>query len=244
MNNELDKSLIKSSLNPAYRMSNYVQTDYHVLAYQCAEDIIKEPGTNPMNPWILIGRKGAGKTHIIQAIGNEILEMKQNAKVLYLTASDFENLYLDAVKKNQLHAFKKHCYSLDVLIVDDLQNITCQETLEMLLKVKKNLIKKRKQLIFATDSYDIIPAFPEQRLFTNKNCFGCWFDDWSVWDVRQIIDNLSEDMPDKYKDFLARIMIDDIGALKEALSVINAIPNPDYEAMVNSITARFLSSRG
>ncbi len=244
MNNEQDKSLIKSSLNPAYRMSNYVQTDYHVLAYQCAEDIIKEPGTNPMNPWILIGRKGAGKTHIIQAIGNKILEMKQNAKVLYLTASDFENLYLDAVKKNQLHAFKKHCYSLDVLIVDDLQNITCQETLEMLLKVKNNLIKKRKQLIFATDSYDIIPAFPEQRLFTNKNCFGCWFDDWSVWDVRQIIDNLSEDMPDKYKDFLARIMIDDIGALKEALSVINAIPNPDYEAMVNSITARFLSSRG
>ena len=244
MNNELDKSLIKSSLNPAYRMSNYVQTDYHDLAYQCAEDIIKEPGTNPKNPWILIGRKGAGKTHIIQAIGNEILEMKQNAKVLYLTASDFENLYLDAVKKNQLHAFKKHCYSLDVLIVDDLQNITCQETLEMLLKVKKNLIKKRKQLIFATDSYDIIPAFPKQRLFTNKNCFGCWFDDWSVWDVRQIIDNLSEDMPDKYKDFLARIMIDDIGALKEALSVINAIPNPDYEAMVNSITARFLSSRG
>ena len=65
-----------------------------------------------------------------------------------------------------------------------------------------------------------------------------------MWDVRQIIDNLSEDMPDKYKDFLARIMIDDIGALKEALSVINAIPNPDYEAMVNSITARFLSSRG
>lgn len=244
MNNELDKSLIKSSLNPAYRMSNYVQTDYHVLAYQCAEDIIKEPGTNSMNPWILIGRKGAGKTHIIQAIGNEILELKQNAKVLYLTASDYENLYLDAVKKNQLHAFKKHCYSQDVLIVDDLQNISSQETLDMLIKVKKNLIKKRKQLIFATDSYDIIPAFPEQRLFTNKNCFGCCFDDWSVWDVRQIIDNLSEDMPDKYKDFLARIMIDDIGALKEALSVINAMPNPDYEAMVNSITARFLSSRG
>ena len=244
MNYELYKSLIKSSLNPAYRMSNYVQTDYLVLVYQCAEEIIKEPGTNSMNPWILIGRKGAGKTHIIHAIGYEILEMKQNAKVLYLTASDFENLYLDAVKNNLLHAFKKHCYGLDVLIVDDLQDLSSRDSLEMLLKVKKNLIKKRKQLIFATDSYDIIPAFPEQRLFTNMNCFGCWFDDWSVWDVRQIIDNLSEDMPDKYKDLLARIMIDDIGALKEALSVINATPNPDYEAMVNSITARFLSSRG
>ena len=51
-------------------------------------------------------------------------------------------------------------------------------------------------------------------------------------------------MPDKYNDLLARIMIDDIGTLKETLSVINATPNPDYEAMVNSITARFLSSRG
>ena len=184
------------------------------------------------------------KTHIIHAIGNEILAAEPNTNVQYLSASDFSLLYFDAVKREQLAAFKKYFYSLNILIVDDLQDLSSRDSLEMLLKVKKNLIKKRKQLIFATDSYDIIPAFPEHRLFTNKNCFGCWFDDWSVWDARQIIDNLSEDMPEKYKDLLARIMIDDIGALKEALSVINATPNPDYEAMVNSITARFLSSRG
>lgn len=242
MNYELDKSLIKSSLNPAYRMSNYVQTDYHSLAYHWAEEIIKNPGAST-NPWLLIGRKGAGKTHLIQAVGNEILELEPNTNVLYLSESDFENLYIDAVNNEQLPAFKKHFYCLDVLIVDDLQDMSNRDALEMLIKVKRNLFKKHKQLIFATDSYDIIPAFPKQRIFTNKNCSGCWFDDWSVWDTRQIIDELSGDMPDKYKDFLARIMIDDFGALKEVLSVINATPDPDYEAMVNSITARFLSSR-
>lgn len=51
-------------------------------------------------------------------------------------------------------------------------------------------------------------------------------------------------MPDKYKDYLARIMFDDIGALKKVLTVINASADPDYEAMVKSLTASFLSSRG
>ena len=142
MNYELNKSLIKSSLNPAYRMSNYVQTDYHVLAYQCAEEIIKEPGTNSMNPWILIGRKGAGKTHIIHAIGNEILAAEPNTNVQYLSASDFSLLYFDAVKREKLAAFKKYFYSLNILIVDDLQDLSSQDSLEMLLKVLKKLIKK------------------------------------------------------------------------------------------------------
>lgn len=244
MKYELDKSLIKSSLNPAYRMSNYVQTDYHSLACTCAEEIIKAHGTTCMNPLLLIGQKSVGKTHILQAIANEIIENEPQTSVQYMTADDFNNLLQDAKEKNQLPSFISFFHNIDVLIIDDLQTLKSPEAQDMLVKVTNYLFENHKQIVFASKNDDLGHDFPDRLIKGKEHSLGLWLDDWHVWDMRDIIDALAKNFPDNFKDFLARILIDDIGTLKETISSVLSTSSPNYEDIAKDVTIRFLRSRG
>ena len=108
-------------LNPIYTFESYYQGASNMLARTAAESIAANPGRNTFNPLFLFGESGVGKTHLIQAIGLRIKENNPASRVLYLSAHDFLVQYTDAVRNNRVNDFISFYQSIDVLLMDDIQ---------------------------------------------------------------------------------------------------------------------------
>lgn len=140
----------KSGLNPRYTFSNFIVGSSNDLAYAACQAVSKLPGTK-YNPLFLYGGVGLGKTHIMQAVGNEIVRSKKDAKVLYINSETFVNEFLDSIR------FKKKGFSdkyrnVDVLIVDDMQFIAGKEkTQEEFFHTFNALHQANKQIIISSD---------------------------------------------------------------------------------------------
>lgn len=140
----------RSGLNPRYTFSNFIVGSSNDLAYAACQAVSKLPGTK-YNPLFLYGGVGLGKTHLMQAVGNEIVRSKKDAKVLYINSETFVNEFLDSIR------FKKKGFSdkyrnVDVLIVDDMQFIAGKEkTQEEFFHTFNALHQANKQIIISSD---------------------------------------------------------------------------------------------
>lgn len=140
----------KSGLNPRYSFANFIVGSSNDLAYAACQAVAKLPGTK-YNPLFLYGGVGLGKTHLMQAVGNEIVRTKKDAKVLYINSETFVNEFLDSIR------FKKKGFSdkyrnVDVLIVDDMQFIAGKEkTQEEFFHTFNALHQANKQIIISSD---------------------------------------------------------------------------------------------
>lgn len=144
---------INAGLNPTYTFENYIMGDTNRLAYAIADSIAKAPGTM-YNPLFLYAGVGLGKTHLIQAIGNRVLDINPEAKVLYVTGEGFTNELIDLLvnKKGSNTSFRKKYRDLDILIIDDIQFITGKEkTQEEFFHTFNDLFMKQKQIVLASD---------------------------------------------------------------------------------------------
>ncbi|MDO4759847.1 MAG: chromosomal replication initiator protein DnaA [Candidatus Saccharibacteria bacterium] len=140
-----------NGLNNKYTLSNFVVGSNNDLAVSAARNIISAPGTS-YNPFFLYGGPGLGKTHLIQAIGNEILKNNPKAKVLYIPISHFYSDFVDAVQSGKGKEFHKKFQKLDVLIVDDIQLIVGKEkSQEEFFTIFNDLYQLNKQIIIASD---------------------------------------------------------------------------------------------
>ena len=140
-----------NGLNNKYSLANFVVGSNNDLAVSAARSIISAPGTN-INPFFLYGGPGLGKTHLIQAIGNEILKNNPKAKVLYIPISHFYSDFVDAVQTGKGKEFHKKFQKLDVLIVDDIQLIVGKEkSQEEFFTIFNDLYQLNKQIIIASD---------------------------------------------------------------------------------------------
>lgn len=151
-----NKAVMETALNPQlnrnYTLDCFVEGKSNKLAKSSGIAIAKQPGETPFNPLFIYGGSGLGKTHLANAIGNAILEKHQGKRIIYVDALRFQTQYQDAVRNNNLVDFMHFYQSLDVLIIDDIQELEGKEkTVNTFFHIFNHLHQARKQLILAAD---------------------------------------------------------------------------------------------
>ena len=141
-----------SGLNSKYTLDNFVVGSSNELAAGVAKLIAENPGEKKFNPFFLYGGPGLGKTHLVQAIGNEILERHPDMKVLYIPMNHFYSEFINAVRAGKGEEFVKKYQKLDVLIIDDFQMIIGKDrSQEEFFNIFNDLHMANKQIIVTCD---------------------------------------------------------------------------------------------
>lgn len=139
------------SLKERYIFGNFIVGSSNQLAHAAAKSVSDKPGKS-YNPLYIYGGSGLGKTHLIQAIGNGIINKKPPAKVLYVSCETFTNDYIDSVRVGKAKEFKDRYRGVDVLIVDDIQFLgKMDKTQEEFFHTFNHLHQKDKQVVLASD---------------------------------------------------------------------------------------------
>lgn len=140
-----------NGLNPKYTLDNFVIGSNNDLAVSAAKSIIASPGTR-YNPFFLYGGPGLGKTHLVQAIGNELLQKDPNLKIFYTPISHFYSDFIDAIQNGKGKEFNRKFQKLDCLIIDDFQFIVNKEkSQEEFFNIFNDLYQLNKQIIVTSD---------------------------------------------------------------------------------------------
>ena len=146
-NNNTDNN----GLNSKYTLDNFVIGSNNELAVAAAKSIIASPGTR-YNPFFLYGGPGLGKTHLVQAIGNELLKNNPNYKIFYTPISHFYSDFIDAIQNGKGKEFNRKFQKLDCLIIDDFQFIVNKEkSQEEFFNIFNDLYQLNKQIIVTSD---------------------------------------------------------------------------------------------
>src|ERR1035437_71217 len=149
----LDEFYINKSdnLNPRYTFDTFVIGSFNNLAYVAAQAALNRPGIT-YNPLFVYGATGRGKTHLIQAIGNQFKKQYQGRKVFYLTSEKFAVDYTDSVQAGTANRFKDKYRQYDLLIMDDVQFLSKKDkTQEELFHLFNALYDTNKQIVFSSD---------------------------------------------------------------------------------------------
>jgi chromosomal replication initiator protein len=139
-------------LNPRYTFDNFIRGESNQLAVSAAMAIADNPGRTRFNPLVLYGDTGLGKTHLVQAIGNQIIQKNKNARILYTSSERFTMEYVSAIQNNKVNDFTNFYRGVDVLIVDDIQFFGGKEkTQDNFFHTFNALHQSGKQLILTSD---------------------------------------------------------------------------------------------
>ena len=159
----------EDNLNPRYTFDSFIVGSFNELAFAASQAIIRSPGSS-YNPFFIYGPTGTGKTHLIQAIGNEIKKKHPEKRINYVTLEKFSIDYVMSLQRNRPNDFKQKYRKYDVLIMDDIQFITGKEkTQEELFHLFNELYEKNKQIVFSSDKHPNYIVGLEDRL---KSRFG------------------------------------------------------------------------
>ncbi len=154
----------KSTLNNKYTFETFVVGNNNRFAYAAALAVGNEPSKS-YNPLFLYGGVGLGKTHLMNAIGNRILENNPRTNVLYVTSEKFTNQLINAIKDNKNEIFRNKYRNIDVLLIDDIQFIAGKERIqEEFFHTFNTLYENGKQIIISSDKPPRDIPFLEDRL--------------------------------------------------------------------------------
>lgn len=146
----LSTTEVGTNLNPKYTFDNFIVGSSNDLAYAASQAVANNPG-NKYNPLYLYGGVGLGKTHLMQAIGNEILKNNSKLTVVYISSETFVNEFLDYVRFKK-KGFAEKYRNVDVLIIDDMQFIANKEkTQDAFFHTFNHLHQNNKQIIISSD---------------------------------------------------------------------------------------------
>lgn len=163
----IQKLKIDSQLNPNYTFEHFIEGDCNRLARSAGLAIAKRPGKTAFNPLMIFGDVGLGKTHLAQAIGNEVLDTFPEKVVLYVSSERFTNQFIDALRNNAISDFVKFYQMIDLLIVDDIQFLeNKQKTQDIFFSIFNHLHQGGKQLILTSDRPPKEMAGIEERLIS------------------------------------------------------------------------------
>ncbi|MDD5455558.1 MAG: chromosomal replication initiator protein DnaA [Candidatus Margulisbacteria bacterium] len=141
----------KNPLNPKYTFDNFVVGQCNRFPHAAAVAVSKAPG-KAYNPLFVYGGVGLGKTHLMHAIGNKVLETYPQLNVLYTTAEDFTNDLIHSLQNNKIMNFRERYRSVDVLLIDDIPFIAGKEkTEEEFFHTFNNLHQMNKQIVITSD---------------------------------------------------------------------------------------------
>ncbi len=148
----LNPLTVNSRLNAMYTFDNFVEGDCNRLARSAGVAVAKKPGVTSFNPLMLYGGVGVGKTHLVQAIGNEIKKNLPAKIVLYVDQNDFTSQFLNALQNHKIQEFQNYYLQVDLLILDDVQFLAGREkTQEMFFHIFNQLHQSGKQIIMTSD---------------------------------------------------------------------------------------------
>jgi chromosomal replication initiator protein len=234
-------------IDSRYQFDNFYVKNDNELALRAAQTVAKHPGKTDFNPLFLYGDTGGGKTHILNAIGNYILNKNPRKKVTYLTGESFLNQYIYALQNKKIDIFNKSFIDTDILLLDDIHFLANKKkSQEGLFFLFSELERKRKQIVISANGspvqmigldgrlisffqkgliIDLIPPNYETRIkFINAYC--------EKTDLKIV---------PEVKDFLAHALTDGIQQLRAVVIRIAAQSSLLGEPMSLDTTKRLLS---
>lgn len=149
----LKRIQIDPQLNAGYTFESYVEGDCNRMARSAGLHIAQKPGLTAFNPLVVFGGTGWGKTHLIQAIGNEVRRLHPNKSVLYVSAEKFINQFIDHSRNNEINDFIHFYQLIDVLIVDDIHLfVPAAKTQDAFFAIFNHLHQSGKQIVLTSDT--------------------------------------------------------------------------------------------
>lgn len=166
----LDRRIKSSGLNSAYTFSSFVVGTNSQFAHAACMAVANKTGIG-YNPLFIHGGPGLGKTHLMQAIGQEILKLRPAARVVYLTCEKFTNEFIDSVRRGDLEKFRRRYRSTDVLLIDDVQFLAGKErSQEEFFHTFNTLLDGRNQVVLTCDRPACEIKSLEPRLISRFEC--------------------------------------------------------------------------
>jgi chromosomal replication initiator protein len=148
----LRKIHVDPQLNPRYNFENFVEGDCNRLARNAAQAVASKPGGTSFNPLMIYGPTGLGKSHLVQAMGNQTRTLFPSKTILYVTAEKFTQQFIDALKNHSANDFVNFYQLIDVLILDDVHNLAGKEkTQDVFFHIFNHLHQSGKQLVLTSD---------------------------------------------------------------------------------------------
>ena len=162
---------VDPQLNPQQTFENFIEGDSNKLPRAVGLSIAQNPSTTQFNPMFVFGPSGCGKTHLINAIGVRIKKLYPQKRVLYVSARLFQVQYTNAVRFNTLNDFINFYQTIDVLIVDDIQEwMTSPRTQDTFFHIFDHLFRTGKRVILACDRPPVDLQGMNERLITRFSC--------------------------------------------------------------------------
>ena len=150
---------------------SFIEGDSNKLPRTVGMSIAEHPGKSTFNPFFVFGPSGCGKTHLINAIGVRCKEMYPRKRVLYVSARLFQVQFTDASRQNTVNDFINFYQTIDVLIVDDVQEwATAEKTVATFFHIFDHLFRLGKQIILASDRPPVDLKWLQDRLLTRFSC--------------------------------------------------------------------------
>ncbi|MEQ3636120.1 chromosomal replication initiator protein DnaA [Alcanivorax sp.] len=160
----------RSNLNTGFTFSTFVEGKSNRMAAAAAQQVAENPASHGYNPLLLYGGVGLGKTHLMHAVGNELLRRNPNAKVVYLHSERFVADMISALRNKTINEFKRFYRSVDALLIDDIQFFAGKEqSQEEFFHTFNALLENGQQIILTCDKFPKEVDGLEERL---KSRFG------------------------------------------------------------------------
>jgi len=148
------KSPLIPILNKDHKFELFIEGSNNQFAKTAAEAVAENPGKQSFNPLIIYGGTGLGKTHLLHAIGNRLLETKPNCRVVIATSEKFTLDFVNGLRKNRTIEFARHYRQADILLIDDIQFFRGKEqTQEQFFHTFNELYQSGKQIVLTADRY-------------------------------------------------------------------------------------------
>ena len=162
---------LNPQLDPKKTFDNYIEGNSNKLPRTVGLSIAEHPGKSTFNPFFIYGPSGCGKTHLVNAIGVQCKRMYPQKRVLYVSARLFQVQFTDSVRQNTTNDFINFYQTIDVLIVDDIQEwVNSPKTLDTFFHIFDHLFRLGKQIILASDRPPVDLVGVKDRLLTRFSC--------------------------------------------------------------------------
>jgi chromosomal replication initiator protein len=246
------KAIEKAQLNPKYTFDNFVIGSHNRLAEAVARATVEELGTL-YNPVFFYGNTGVGKTHLMQAMGNEVIKNDPSIKVVYVSIEQFLNEMITSIRSKKEQEFREKYRQVDLLIIDDIQFVeSYPKTQEALFHTFNTLYQSNKQIVLAADR-------PPGEIKNLTDRLRSRFEGGMVADIgipdyetrmailQQVVTEKKANIPNEYLDLIAKNIESNVreleGALNKILSLDRLGDLPSFDEAAKILQVDIASKR-
>ena len=236
-----------SNLNPRYTFANFIVGSANRLAHAASLSVAERPG-HAYNPLFLYGGVGLGKTHLMHAVGNQVVARFPRKKVVYASSEKFTNEFITSIQQGRVDEFRARYRRIDVLLIDDIQFIADKErTQEEFFHTFNSIHEDGKQIVLSSDR-------PPKQIITLEERLRSRFEWGLIADLtppdletriailRSKAENQTAPISSEVTEFIARKIVSNIRGLEGALNRIVAWANLNAAAITIELAQAVLSN--